>query len=366
MHDDVLFLSHDILDLYTLYCTVLYLSLNINFVVSLTMENCSNCSANDPNLAGPGFGAFLILVLLVVIIAIVLNVTIITALCVAHSVSKLMRIFLINLLVAGVIVALIGIGFILFGLVLNFTSLPPPDLGFCRFLVWGYSAGSIARLYCLAGFAIVVLLIVRYNKKEMKTLHIVIFLVLIWCVSILLNNEILIPPIYAVQYFDNVACFPRTLDADIIIEARYVFTATWVIFGGLTPLTICIVVPIVVLCYVRRNTIAEGSSYNKGIARFTLFLVAGNLMNIIGQAVVALIVYVSEPPGVYLSYLAGLISLIPTPIMILIFMKPVRAQVTKVICRARIPSIPHVSKVSSTTDRTGSTAVENNIQIHVA
>ena len=329
------------------------------------MENCTNCSVNDPNLAGPGFGAFLILALLVAITVIVLNVTIITALCVAHSVSKLMRIFLINLLVAGLSVALIGTGFIISGLVLNFTTLPPPNLGFCRFLLWGYSARSIARLYCLAGFSIVVLLIVRYNKKEMKTLHIVIFLALIWCVSILLYNEILIPPIYAVQYFDNVACFPKTLDADIIIEVRYVFTATGIIFGGLTPLTISIVVPIVVLCYVRRNTIAEGSSYNKGIAKFTLFLVAGNLMNIIGQAVVVLIVYVSEPPGVYLSYSAGLISLIPTPIMILIFMKPVRAQVTKVMCHARIPSIHHILKVSSSSDRIGSIPVDNNIQIHV-
>ena len=329
------------------------------------MENCSNCSVNDPNLAGPGFGAFLILVFLLVITAIVLNITVITALCAAHSVSILMRIFLINLLIAGISVDLIGIGFILSGLALNFTSLPPPDLGFCRFLVWGYSAGAISRLYCLAGFSIVVLLIVRYNKKEMKTLHIVIFLMSIWCASILLNTHILVPPIYAVQYYGDVACFPRTLDADIIKEVRYVFTAIWVIFGGLTPLTISIVVPIVVLCYVRRNTIAEGSSYNKGIAKFALFLVAGNLINIIGQSVVALIVYVSEPPGVYLSYLAGLISVIPTPIMILVFMKPVRAQVTKVMCRARIPSIRHVSKVSSSTDRTGSTAVDNNRENHM-
>ena len=330
------------------------------------MENCSNCSVNEPDLAGPGFGVFLIIVLLVTITTIVMDVTIITALCVAHSVAHLVRIFLINLLVAGMIVALIGIGFILSGLVLNFTSLPPPDLGFCRFLVWGYTAGSIARMYCLTGFSIVVLLIVRYNKKEMKTLHIVVFLALIWCVSILLNTDNLVPTISAVQYYDDVACFSRTLDADISREVYYVITAMWVIFGGLTPLTICIVIPIVVLCYVRHNTISEGSSYNKGIAKFTLFLVAGNLMNIIGQAVVALIVYVSEPSGVYLSYSAGLISLIPTPIMILIFMKPVRVQVTKVICYARIPSIPHVSKVSSSTDKTGSTAVENNIQIHVA
>ena len=80
-----------------------------------------------------------------VITAIVLNVTIITALCVAHSVSMLIRIFLINLLVAGVIVALITIGFMLRGIVRNFPSLPPPDLGFCRYLVWGYGVGSIAN-----------------------------------------------------------------------------------------------------------------------------------------------------------------------------------------------------------------------------
>ena len=322
------------------------------------MENCTNCSVNDPNLAGPGFGAFLVLILLVVITAIVLDVTIITALCVAHSVSKLMRIFLINLLVAGVIVALIGIGFILPGLVLNFTSLPPPDLGFCRFLVCGYSVGAISRLYSLAGFSIVVLLIVRYNKKEMKTFYIVLLLAPIWFVSVLLSTRILIPPIYAVQYYDGVACFPS--NAIIIEGVRYAFTAIWVIFGGLTPLTISIVVPIVVLCYVRRNTITEESSYNKGIAKFALFLVAGNLINLVGQAVVALIVYVSEPPGVYLSYSAGMLSLIPTPVMILIFLKPVRAQVTKVICRARNLHIPRFMKAPTSTDRTGSTAVDNN------
>ena len=309
------------------------------------MENCTNCSVNDPNLAGPGFGAFLIVLLLMVITAIVLNLTVITALCVAYSVTKPVRIFLINLLVAGVIFSLIGIGFILSGLVLNFTSLPPPDLGFCRFLVWGLSVGSIARLYSLAGFSIVVLLIVRYNKKEMKTLHIVLFLALIWCVSILLNTHILVPPIFVVQYYDDVACFPRTLDADIIIEARYVFIAIWVIFGGLAPLTISIVVPIVVLCYVRRNTIAEGSSYNKGMAKFTLFLVAGNLINLVGLAGLNYSVYVSDSTGVFIVNSATLISLIPTPIMILIFLKPVRGKLTKVICCGRIPDIHRMSKI---------------------
>ena len=311
------------------------------------MENCTNCSVNDPNTGGPGFGAILIFVFLLFITAIVLNVTIIIALCAAYSVSKLIRIFLINLLVAGLNVALIGIGFVLSGLVLNFTSLPPPDLGFCRFLVWGYSVGSISRLYCLTVFSIVVLLIVRYNKKEMKTLYIVLFLALIWCVSILLNTHILVPPIYAVQYYDGVACNSRNLDTDNIEEVRYVFYAIWVIFGGLTPLTISIVVPIVVLCYVRRNTITEGSSFNKGIAKLTLFLVAGNLINILSQI---LIICVSLFLHAFLAYLIAALSLIPTPIMILIFIKPVRVRVAKMLCCARIPSIRTILKTSTAVD----------------
>ena len=309
------------------------------------MENCTNCSVNDPNLAGPGFGTVLIFALLLVITAIVLSVIIITALCVAHSVNKLMRIFLINLLVAGVLLALIGIGFILSGLVLNFTSLLQPNLGFCRFLLWGYRVGSVARLYSLAGFSIVVLLIVRYNKKEMKTLHIVVFLALIWCVSILLNTDNLVPTISAVQYYDDVACLSMTSDANIIKEVRYVFLTILVIFGGLTPLTISIVVPIVILCYVRRNTIAEGSSYNKGIAKFALFLVAGNLIDILTHLLTSFVLL-----HAFVSYLIGAISLISTPIMILIFMKPLRAQVTKVIRCTRIPSIRRILKTSTTVE----------------
>ena len=309
------------------------------------MENCTNSSVNDPDLAGPGFGAVLIFALLLVITAIVLNVTIISALWVAYSVNKLMRIFLINLLVAGVIVALIGIGLVLSGLVLNFTSLPPPDLGFCRFLLWGYGVGSVARLYSLAGFSIVVLLIIRYNKKEMKTLYIVLFLALIWCVSILLNTHVLVPPISAFRYYDDVACLSMTSDANIIKKVRYVFLAILVIFGGLTPLTISIVVPIVILCYVRHNTIAEGSSYNKGIAKFALFLVAGNLIDILTHLSTSFVLL-----HAFVSYLIAAISLIPTPIMILIFLKPVRARMTKVICCTRIPSIRRILKTSTTVE----------------
>ena len=51
------------------------------------MDNCSNCRVNT-NVAGPGFEAILVLILLVVVTAIVVDIILITALCVAHFMSK--------------------------------------------------------------------------------------------------------------------------------------------------------------------------------------------------------------------------------------------------------------------------------------
>jgi hypothetical protein len=323
------------------------------------MTNCtlSNCSVDDFVLGGPGFGAFLVVILLIVLIVFILDILTIIALCLSQSVAKILRIFLVNILVAGLCVASIGVGFSLSGLILNFSTLSPPDLGLCRFLVWGYSVGAIARLYCVAGFSIVVLLIVQYNKKNYGIVFISLFLMVLWVIPIVLNTHILVPPIYAVQYYDNVACFPRTLDADIIKEARYVFTGIWVIFGGIVPLVVSIVIPIVVLRYVKRNTLTGEGSYNKGIAKLALFLVAGNLFNVLGQAVVAFIVYISEPPGVYLSFLAGLLSLIPTPAMILGFMKPVRSKLCVLLCCMK------PKPLATSVEKTGSTAAEHSTHL---
>ena len=138
--------------------------------------------------------------------------------------------------------------------------------------------------------------------KALKWAPIVLTLVLLWSGAILLSTHLLVPLIYAVQYVDGVACLPRTADTNIIRPARYTFTAIWILLGGVTPVVVSIVVPILVLCYIRRNRVTQSNDYNKGIAKFALFLVSGNLIDLFGQAVVTAIVYLSDTPAVYLSY----------------------------------------------------------------
>ena len=89
-----------------------------------------------------------------------------------------------------------------------------------------------------------------------------------------LSLYLLLPYVFEAQFVDGVACFPDTRRI-IIVQACFTFFVMWTVCGGLTPLTVSIIVPIVCLCYIRRNVVTEGAWYRKGMARFSLFLVVG-------------------------------------------------------------------------------------------
>ena len=300
------------------------------------MENCTltggkNCSATqdgpsspDFQLGGDVFLAYSVIIAVMLTAVSVAYVLTITALCYVRSMAKTLQIFLINLLSAGLATAVIGTTLPLSTLTINWAGIQEPSLPLCRFMVWGYSSGANARLFSVAAFSVAVFLVVRYSVKALKWVPIVLTLVLLWSGAILLGTHLLVPPIFAVQYVDGVVCFPRTEDANIIRPARYTFTVIGILLGGVTPVVISIVVPILVLCYIRQNRVTQSNDYNKRIAKFALFLVSGNLINLIGQAVVIAIVYSSDAPAVYISYGIGVLSLLPAPILVVIFLKPVR------------------------------------------
>ena len=308
------------------------------------MENCTNCSGQSvSNLSGTAFGVFLILLLTALTVVAVLIIITMILLCVTHSVAKLVRLFLSNLLLTGLLMALLQLCLGLNGVILNFTSLQPPHMGFCRFLSWGFVFLVVLRVYSLAGFSIVVLLIIRYPKPLKYPLFIVFVLVFMWCVPMILSVYALAPPVFPVTYYDRVACVALlSTDEEVVVEARYTFTAIWTIFGGLIPLIVSIVVPIVVLCYVKRNTMTEGTSYNKGIARFALFLVAGNLINIVGQGITVIVFFTrpSANASIYVNYSVAVLSLIPSPILTMLYLKAVRKQFKLMLCCHWLQKIP--------------------------
>ena len=85
----------------------------------------------------------------------------------------------------------------------------------------------------------------------------------------------MLPYVFEVQFIDSVACYLNNNHKNPVVPARYAFAATWTIFGGLTPLIVSMIAPIVCLCYIRRNIVTEGTEYRKGLAKFSLFLIVG-------------------------------------------------------------------------------------------
>ena len=315
------------------------------------LRNCNstlNQTVSNDQLGGNGFLAYCVITAILLAATIVAYVLTLVTLCSIKSMAKTLQIFLINLLSAGLATAVTASTYALTALVVNWAEIKEPSLPFCRFAVWAYAVGATARLFNVAAFSVAVLLVVKYSVRALKCAPISLAIILLWSGAILLNTHILVPQVHAMQYVDGVACFPRTADADIIKPVRYSFTAIWITFGGVVPVIISIVVPIVVLCYIKRNQVTESRDYNKGIAKFTLFLVSGNLINLFGQAVVSVLVLSSDAPAVYFAYSFGLLSLLPSPVLVIAFLKPVRVKMKVSLFCHSFGETQKVTKTSAT------------------
>ena len=58
------------------------------------------------------------------------------------------------------------------------------------------------------------------------------------------------------------------------------------------------------------------------MAKLALFLMIGSLINILGEAVPGVVTHFSQSQAVHVTYALIVLSLLPTPIAILIFLEP--------------------------------------------
>ena len=75
------------------------------------------------------------------------------------------------------------------------------------------------------------------------------------------------------------------------------------------------------------HNITGNISCGKAVAKLALFILTGSLINSISTIIITVLLHFTTESGVALSYIIsaiGLLSLYPTPILILMFLKPVR------------------------------------------
>ena len=294
------------------------------------MNNSTLQQENEGSINSPGFLAFSILLAVVTVVAGLMIGFSIVALFKANSVPTSVRLYLINLLFAGLIVALTAIFILITSAVFVLVSYSHPrPRHLCRVYLWLFATGAVTRLWSLAAFSLSTMTIVIFSKKTINKWIAAVIVLTLWLVPMLLSLYIMLPYAFEAQFIHGVACFPDNNRTNLVVPVRYTFLVTWNVFGGFMPLTVSIIVPIICLCYIRRNIVTEGREYRKGMAKFSLFLMMGRSINFFGQVFPSLLSLYSAAPGVYLSYISAVISLLPTPIIIVAFLKPVREQVLR-------------------------------------
>ena len=243
-------------------------------------------------LSEPGFAAFYIAIASIQLVGLALIVLSITSLCSNSDILRPLAVFLVNQLAACIVFIIHTSCIFLTSFVLSLSGdLPSPPLSFCQFLIWGLGLGAVGRMWSLTAFSVVVYTTVKRGIRYFTPIYYLVEVLGVWMVTFIITLYVALPyPVYAVHYVDNVACFPHN---DIIPPTSRILTLTvWVVVGGIIPLAISITIPIITLCYIKRNIITEGAEYNKRISKFALFLVTGNIVNLFGQLI----------PGLTMNY----------------------------------------------------------------
>ena len=266
------------------------------------------------------------------------NILLTVAIVIEKSIARTLRLVLVNIVTAGQIV-IVGIIIIAISDVIISgcwcPELRPSDL-VCRLMVWVIASGGAARLMYMTTFAISVYVLVRFGAKKMKIRVVIVAVVCVWVAVLLPNAAVLSPDIILINLHDNHTCAVHGTGYKTFIYA-FGYTTLY----GLLGFVVSVICAICTIWFIRHNTISGDVTLVKAMMKFSVFLVLGNIINFVGQLTPLLFAafapvgkgwYTLEKAFNYVEEIFILLSLVPTPVLILIFFKPVRQRVIRILC----------------------------------
>ena len=304
-------------------------------IQSPTMENFTNSSLNAISpLSGPGFVVFNAVMLLGVLFPVIaVNTVILVALVLESSIVKVVRLVLGSILVSCLIVALSLVMNHIAGIVLSLSPVnSPPDLP-CTITIILIGFGGAARLVFMAMFAVIVCVIVRYGKatnKRSVIIAVLVAVVILGIITCFATAPLFLQSINRTTYRDSLACgISRVNIFSTVFFGLYVFVFC------LATVSVAIVFLLITICFLKSHSISD-KKVKKAMVKFGFFLLLGNGISFIGQLIPVIIASVAIPPKKgsptaipewnYISFTFLNAALIPTPILVLVYFKPIRKQ----------------------------------------
>ena len=285
-------------------------SFNGTNVTIPVLDPCTFCLVSAP---------FYVVVLVFILVVLALVVA-------AKTLPLVIRFVVANILIANFTA---GLGVLVIVLTRSIVSrvhqLSLTD-GPCRFLIALISVGGTIRPVIMATFAVVVCIIIMKSISAMKFKVLSICMLILWFLCVAFSSTIFIPGVMRVITLQDTGCIPRSGPYSLV------YTVPFFLFFLLIPFALTIVVLIATFWYVRVRSVRDHIARLRPLLKFSAFLLFGNLLSALGQAAPVIVAHIESDSAtseklVVINRSNGIIvllSIIPTPILVLVYFKPVR------------------------------------------
>ena len=249
-----------------------------------------------------------------------------------------LRLVLVNIVTAGQVVIVGLMMFCISNVIISGCGCPelrPSDFA-CRLMLWVTLSGGAARLMYMTTFAISVYVLVRYGARKMKIWVVIVTVVGVWVGVLLHNAAMFSPDVVMINFHDNSTCSAHGTGYKTLI-----FTFGYISVYSLLGFAVSVFSPIATVWYIRHNTISGDITLVKSMIKFAVFLVLVNVFNFFGQIIPMLLAaftpagedwYTLEKAFLYVEFTFVLLSHISTPMLILIYFRPVRQRMKCMLC----------------------------------
>ena len=296
----------------------------------------TNCSTNG-TITGTGKWDFYLMMVILYAAIIAYTAVVLSLVVAANGLRATIRFVLTNILVASIITSF-GIALIcLHELITSISHLfSSSDVSIQIFLAV-LATGGNGSSSLMAVFAVVVVVIMKCSNSAVKFKYLIGSVVVVWIACVAVGAILFVPGV--------VDRTPIRCSVNLVLEPGnkiWIFSTLYFLFFVIIPCTLATVMPVYALCYIRSNLTCENTQSLKPMLKFTLFLLLGNGLgffgNFLGTAGSLIIKSVNTDVEVTrvlrVVYNVSLaLSLIPTPILILVYFKPVRIQMRKCVLK---------------------------------
>ena len=307
-------------------------------------NNSSNDSFMTVEEPSASFSFFSLLSTLLILLPVfIVNILLLVAIITEKTTSATVRLILANI-VASSQVVIIGLTILkIYNVVLPLLFNPSPSDFTCRLSYVAIHSGAAGRLVFMAAYAVTVYVLARYAGTNLRVARFRFWpaltaFVAIWLFATIPNMVIFLPVFVEITFSAGGVCKPHGTGA-----ASIVYSFSYIIVYGVCCFILSIVFPILTVQYMRKHTISENKQILKSMTKFAVFLLVGNSANSIGvslEILLATFAPLGEDSRTLLvltafNYIQGiclLLSLIPTPIILLVFFKPIRQRFKNITC----------------------------------